>query len=104
MKPWVRRLAWTAGLIAIVYGMVYADVVLRARNEYTPLAIAERVGNIVDGQRFSLSRPTETHREQYRIASEELGGELAALRALIDGALSKLLCSDRVSFGVQHMC
>jgi hypothetical protein len=65
-------------------------VVLRARNYNTPPSVAERVEEIVDGERFSLSRPTETHREQYRIASDELTEQLNKLRGLVDGDLRNL--------------
>lgn len=60
------------------------DVVLRARNENTPDAITERVGTIVGELRLTLSRPTNTHQENYRIASQELKEELTRLRQLID--------------------
>jgi photosystem II stability/assembly factor-like uncharacterized protein len=66
------------------------DVVLRARNENTPPSIAERVEGIVDAQRLSLSRPTTTQEEEYRIASQEFAQELAKLRTLIDVDLRAL--------------
>jgi photosystem II stability/assembly factor-like uncharacterized protein len=61
------------------------DVALRARNENTPLSIAERVEYIVDSQRLSLAKPTATQQEAYQIASQEFTEELAKLRTLIDG-------------------
>ncbi|OGR83856.1 MAG: hypothetical protein A2636_06740 [Elusimicrobia bacterium RIFCSPHIGHO2_01_FULL_64_10] len=33
-KPWVRNLLWTAGTVLVLYAMVAADVVLRAREAY----------------------------------------------------------------------
>ena len=33
-RPWVRRLAIGLGCAGLVYGMVYADLVLRARHAY----------------------------------------------------------------------
>jgi photosystem II stability/assembly factor-like uncharacterized protein len=66
------------------------DEVLRNRNENTPLAIAERVGTIVDGQRWSLARPTKTHQEAYDIARGEFTQELAKLRKLVDVDLREL--------------
>jgi photosystem II stability/assembly factor-like uncharacterized protein len=66
------------------------DVMLRSRNENTPPSIAERVEGIVDAQRLSLSRPTTTQEEEYGIASQEFGQELAKLRALIDVDLRAL--------------
>src|SRR5262249_52279284 len=66
------------------------DTVLRGHNENTPPAIAERVANIVDGERFSLARPTVTQVDGYRIASQEFGEELAKLRTLITVDLRNL--------------
>jgi hypothetical protein len=58
------------------------DVALRAHNENTPPAIAERVEGIADGERFALARPTATQVESYDIASHELTAELSKLRSL----------------------
>ncbi len=66
------------------------DVALRARNENTPASISERVGRIVEEERLSLSLPTQTHRESYRIASEEFAHELSRLRKLMDVDLKEL--------------
>jgi photosystem II stability/assembly factor-like uncharacterized protein len=66
------------------------DTVLRGHNENTPPAIAERVENIVDGERFSLALPTATQLEGYRIAGQEFGEELARLRTLITVDLRNL--------------
>jgi photosystem II stability/assembly factor-like uncharacterized protein len=66
------------------------DVALRGRNENTPISIAERVENIVEEQRLSLSRPTTTQEEAYQVASQEFGQELTKLRTLIEGDLRNL--------------
>jgi photosystem II stability/assembly factor-like uncharacterized protein len=66
------------------------DVVLRARNENTPVSIAERVERIVGNERFSLARPTQTDVGAYDIASQEFGQELAKLRALVEVDLKEL--------------
>jgi photosystem II stability/assembly factor-like uncharacterized protein len=66
------------------------DVALRARHENTPTSISERVEYIVDTQRLSLARPTQTQQDAYRIASEEFAQELAKLRTLIDVDLKNL--------------
>jgi photosystem II stability/assembly factor-like uncharacterized protein len=66
------------------------DVLLRARNENTPVSIAERVERIVDDERFSLARPTKTQQEAYAIASAEFGQELAKLRTLLTADLKEL--------------
>ncbi len=60
------------------------DTALRARNENTPASIAERVESIEDDERFSLSRPTQTQRSSYDVASEQFATALGKLRKLID--------------------
>jgi hypothetical protein len=48
------------------------------------------VGNIVESERLSLARPTTTQRDEYAIASQEFGTELAKLRKLIDVDLKEI--------------
>jgi photosystem II stability/assembly factor-like uncharacterized protein len=66
------------------------DVAARARNENTPPSITERVGTIVNDQRMSTSRPTQTQMDHYAIASKDFEQALAQLRALVEGDLTKL--------------
>jgi photosystem II stability/assembly factor-like uncharacterized protein len=66
------------------------DVATRARNENTPVSIAERVDYIVDAQRLSLAKPTKTQTDAYQVASADFGEELAKLRALINVDLREL--------------
>jgi photosystem II stability/assembly factor-like uncharacterized protein len=66
------------------------DVVLRARNENTPVSIVERVERILDDQRLSLARPTKTQQDGYEIASQEFTQELAKLRTLQEVDLKNL--------------
>ncbi|HKP84515.1 MAG TPA: glycosyl hydrolase [Blastocatellia bacterium] len=66
------------------------DTAARARNENTPPSISERVGTIVNGQRMSSSRPTETQMNHYAAASREFEQTLAQLKALIEGDLARL--------------
>src|SRR5205807_3964326 len=66
------------------------DTVLRGRNENTPPSIAERVGNIVESERLSLSRPTTTQRDEYAIASQEFAAELSKLRKLMNVDLKEI--------------
>jgi photosystem II stability/assembly factor-like uncharacterized protein len=66
------------------------DTVLAARNENVPPSINDRVSAIVSQQRMSTSRPTATHAEQYRIASEELQQELTRLRTLVETDVARL--------------
>jgi len=66
------------------------DGTLRSRNENSPPSISERVNGIVDDERMSTSPPTQTHRDAYAIASEELASELQKLRTLVEVDLAKL--------------
>jgi hypothetical protein len=58
------------------------DTVLRGRQENTPASINDRVNNIVGDERLSTARPTQTHRDDYAIASQDFAGELAKLKAI----------------------
>jgi hypothetical protein len=44
----------------------------------------------MEGERFSLSAPTQTHIDNYNIAAQEFAGDLEKLRVLVDSDLSKL--------------
>ncbi|MBX7218894.1 MAG: glycosyl hydrolase [Blastocatellia bacterium] len=60
------------------------DEVIAGRNENAPKSIADRVGQILEEERLSTARPTQTHRQQFAIASEELTTQLSALRQLVE--------------------
>lgn len=66
------------------------DQALRARQETLPASINERVGTIVNGQRMSIQRPTQTQMDHYAAAAAEFDQVLTRLRALIEGDLAKL--------------
>ena len=66
------------------------DSVLRARNENTPVSILERIGHVAGNERFSLSRPTLSDEESYKIAHEELAEQIDKLRVLLDKDLKPL--------------
>jgi hypothetical protein len=66
------------------------DVALAARSENVPTSINDRVQNIMEGERFAITRPTQTHLDAYAIASDEFSQQLAKLRALIQVDLAKL--------------
>ena len=66
------------------------DVVLAARNENVPTSINDRLQNIMEGERFAITRPTQTHLDAYAIASDEFSQQLAKLRTLIQVDLAKL--------------
>ncbi len=66
------------------------DAFLAGRYENAPPSISQRVGTIIGDQRTSTSRPTNSHLENYKIASEDLKQALSKLRGLIEGDLVKL--------------
>jgi len=66
------------------------DSAVAAHSEATPPSTAGRVQNIMFGERLSLAKPTGTHLEEYRIASEEFTQELATLHQLVDVDLKNL--------------
>ena len=70
--------------------VVQGDRVLAEHNEPVPPSINERVQNIMSGQRLAIQRPTQTHIENYNIAAEEFGAELAKLRKLVEVDLKDL--------------
>jgi photosystem II stability/assembly factor-like uncharacterized protein len=66
------------------------DIAARARNENTPPSIVDRVNTIVNEQRMSTSRPTQTQTEHYAIAGKDFEQALAQLRTLVEGDLARL--------------
>jgi hypothetical protein len=44
----------------------------------------------MDGERFSLAKPTQSHMNSYNIAASEFGEQLSKLRALVEVDLAKL--------------
>jgi hypothetical protein len=48
------------------------------------------MNNIMDGERFAITRPTQTHLDAYAIAADEFSQQLAKLRTLIQVDLAKL--------------
>jgi photosystem II stability/assembly factor-like uncharacterized protein len=66
------------------------DTALAARNENVPSSINDRVTNIMEGERFAIAAPTQTHQEAYTIAADEFAQQLTNLRALIQVDLAKL--------------
>ncbi len=65
---------------------LHGDTVLQQRNEGTRPSISDRINNISSDQRFSLSRPTQTHMDSYNIAAAEFTQELANLKGLVEGS------------------
>ena len=66
------------------------DVEMAKRNEPIPSSINDRVNGIMEGERFSLVKPTQSHMESYSIAATEFSDQLAKLHALVDADLAKL--------------
>jgi hypothetical protein len=66
------------------------DVELQKRAENVPASINDRVEGIMEGERFSSGKPTQTHIDAYNIAAEEFAQQLAKLHTLIDVDLAKL--------------
>jgi hypothetical protein len=66
------------------------DEEMRKRNEPVPSSINERVQAIMEGERFSISKPTQTHVEDYDIAAAEFADQLSKLHVLVESELAKL--------------
>ena len=66
------------------------DVELAKRNEPVSSSINDRVNSVMEGERFSLAKPTQSHIESYNIAASEFAEQLAKLRTLVEVDLNKL--------------
>jgi len=66
------------------------DLEVAKQNEPVASSIDQRVNSIMEGERFSLAKPTASHIESYNIASAEFGEQLAKLRTLVEVDLVKL--------------
>src|SRR5580700_7186303 len=66
------------------------DREMQKRQEPVPSSINDRVQVILEGERFALTKPTQTHLDDYNIAAAEFAGELGKLRALVEVDLAKL--------------
>jgi hypothetical protein len=66
------------------------DVEMAKRSENVPSSISQRVSSVMEGERFSLARPTQSHLDSYNIAASEFTEQLAKLRALVEVDLTKL--------------
>ena len=66
------------------------DVELAKRNEPVPSSINDRVNSVMEGERFSLAKPTQSHIDSYNIAAAEFGDQLAKLHTLVEVDLTKL--------------
>jgi len=66
------------------------DQALARMNEQVPQSISDRVSSIMEGERFSLSKPTQTNVDAYNIAASDFGDVLTKLRTLVETDLVKL--------------
>jgi hypothetical protein len=66
------------------------DSAARQRNMNTPPSINDRVGYVVNAQRMSTARPTQTQQNQYNAAAQDFETVLGQLRQLIETDLSRL--------------
>jgi len=66
------------------------DSFLQARWENLPPSISDRVGDAAAGTRTIVDKPTETQRDQARIAREELDREAGKIRELVEKDLKEL--------------
>ncbi len=66
------------------------DTEMQKRNEPVKSSINDRVVAIMEGERFALAKPTQSHVDDYSIAAGEFGGELNGLRTLVEVDLNKL--------------
>ena len=66
------------------------DIEIAKRNEPIQTSINGRVESILEGERFSLAKPTQSHVQDYNIAAGEFSEQLAKLHALVEVDLAKL--------------
>ena len=66
------------------------DVEMAKRSEPVSSSISDRVSSVMDGERFSLAKPTQSHIDSYNIAAAEFAEQLAKLRTLVEVDLAKL--------------
>ena len=59
------------------------DIVIAARSENVPTSINDRLQGIMEGERFSIAKPTQTHIDAYNIASDEFTQQLSKLHNLL---------------------
>jgi hypothetical protein len=64
---------------------------MQKRNEPVASSINDRIAAIMEGERFSLAKPTESHVEDYNIAAAEFTEQLAKLHTMVEVDLAKLV-------------
>ncbi len=66
------------------------DLDIARRNEPVPSSIDQRVVSIMEGERFSLAKPTQSNIDSYNIGASEFGDQLTKLHTLVEVDLTKL--------------
>jgi photosystem II stability/assembly factor-like uncharacterized protein len=66
------------------------DVALRELSQNTQQSISEQVSGIINDQRMSTQRPTQTQIDTYRQAADEFTQQLARLRKLVEEDMPRL--------------
>lgn len=66
------------------------DIEIAKRQEPIPSSIGDRIDTIIEGERFSMQRPTQSDIDSYGIAAGEFADQLAKLHTLVDVDLAKL--------------
>jgi len=66
------------------------DIEVAKHSEPVPSSINDRVNSVMEGERFSLAKPTQSHIDSYNIAAAEFSEQLAKLHTLVETDLAKL--------------
>ena len=66
------------------------DTAVAKRSEPVPTSIYDRVNSIMEGERFSLAKPTQSNVDSYNIGAAEFTDALAKLHTLVEVDLVKL--------------
>ena len=66
------------------------DVEMAKRSENIASSINARMDSIMEGERFSLAKPTQSHMDSYSIAAAEFAEQLSKIHTLVEVDLSKL--------------
>jgi len=66
------------------------DIEIAKRNEPIPSSIGDRVNTIIEGERFSMAKPTQSDIASYGIAAAQFADQLNKLHTLVDADLAKL--------------
>jgi photosystem II stability/assembly factor-like uncharacterized protein len=74
----------------LILRALQGDAEMQKRNEPVASSIDNRIEAIMEGERFSLARPTQSHIDDYNIAAGEFMEMLANFHSLVEVGLVKL--------------